>query len=175
MGTPGELFVLVFFTLEFMTDNSQINTAFIGIARRAETVQTETLVSTFVDVGPLLAVLSANNHQIVYGRRGTGKTHALIYMLEKRRESGDVGAFIDLRTIGSSGGLYADASISLAERGTRLLLDVLSEFHKIILDLCIQEQLDLSAFSPVLDELASASSQVQVVGEVTREFKGRAE
>jgi hypothetical protein len=111
-----------------MADNTQINTALIGIARRAETIEAGILVDTFVNVGPLLAVLSSPNHQVVFGRRGTGKTHALIYMLEKKREKGVVGVFVDLRTIGSSGGIYGDTTISIPERGTRLLLDVLGSF-----------------------------------------------
>jgi hypothetical protein len=60
-----------------MPDNIQINTAFIGIARRAETVETGILVETFVNVGPLLTVLSSRNHQIVFGRRGNGQNSRL--------------------------------------------------------------------------------------------------
>jgi hypothetical protein len=158
-----------------MADNTQINTALIGIARRAETVETGILVDTFVNVGPLLTVLSSRNHQIVFGRRGTGKTHALIYMLEKKRSKGNVGIFVDLRTIGSSGGLYGDTGVPLPERGTRLLLDVLADFHRHILQACLDGHLDLARFAPVLDGLAAASSQVVIVGEVTREVKGTTE
>jgi hypothetical protein len=158
-----------------VADKTQINAALIGIARRAETVETGILVETFVNVGPLLTVLSSPNHQVVFGRRGTGKTHALIYMLEKKREKGSIGIFIDLRTIGSSGGLYADSGIPIPERGTRLLLDVLGEVHSHILQICIDNGLDLSRFAPVLDALATASTQVEIIGDVTRERKESAE
>jgi hypothetical protein len=167
---------MIFFSNRgYMSDNTQINTAFIGIARRAETVETGILVDTFVNVGPLLTVLSSRNHQIVFGRRGTGKTHALIYMLEKKRAKGHIGVFIDLRTIGSSGGLYGDVGIPLPERGTRLLLDVLADFHRNILQACLDGHLDLSLFAPVLDSLATASTQVVIVGEVSREVKEQLE
>jgi hypothetical protein len=158
-----------------VADNTQINTALIGITRRAETIETGILVDTFVNVGPLLTVLSSANHQVVFGRRGTGKTHALIYMLEKKRAKGTIGLFIDLRTIGSSGGLYGDSGIPIPERGSRLLLDVLGEFHSQILQMCLDNSLDLSRFAPVLDAIANASTQVQIVGDVTRETKGSKE
>jgi hypothetical protein len=44
-----------------MADNTQINTALIGIARRAETVETGILVDTFVNVGPLLRSAHQNS------------------------------------------------------------------------------------------------------------------
>ena len=105
--------------------NYQINTAFLGVQRRAESVDRPTLVQTFVDIGALFAVLSSHDHQIVYGRRGTGKTHALLYVAEKAKQEAAIPVYVDLRGIGSSGGLYADASIPIPQRATRLLLDVL--------------------------------------------------
>ena len=38
------------------------------------------LVETFVDAGTLFASLASPDHQILSGRRGTGKTHALSYL-----------------------------------------------------------------------------------------------
>ena len=45
--------------------NYQISAAFLGIQRRAEAVDRQTLVQTFVDIGPLFKVLSSRDHQIV--------------------------------------------------------------------------------------------------------------
>lgn len=42
------------------------------------------------------------------GRRGTGKTHALSYLEAQIRERGDVAVYVDMRTIGSTGGIYGD-------------------------------------------------------------------
>ena len=58
-----------------------------------------------MDVGPLFTMLSSEDHQIVYGRRGTGKTHALSYLADEVRRRGDLAVYVDMRTIGSTGGV----------------------------------------------------------------------
>jgi hypothetical protein len=149
----------------------QINAAFLGIQRRAEAVDRQTLVETFVDVGALFAVLSSRDHQIVYGRRGTGKTHALLYAAEQAKRNGVIPIYIDLRYIGSSGGIYSDTNLPMTQRATRLLLDVLGSIHEVLLTFAVDAALDLAAFGPVLDKLAAAATEVQVVGEVQLETK----
>ncbi len=151
--------------------NSQINTVFLGVQRRAEAVDRQTLVQTFVDIGSLFAVLSSRDHQIVYGRRGTGKTHALLYLAEQAKAKDSVPVYIDLRYIGSSGGLYADPTCPLPQRATRLLLDVLGSIHELLLNHAVHEGLDLAAIGPALDELASAATEIEVVGDVQRESR----
>ncbi len=153
--------------------NHQINTAFLGFQRRAEAVNRDTLVQTFVDIGPLFKVLSSRDHQIVYGRRGTGKTHALVYLAEQVKKENTVPAYVDIRYIGSSGGLYADSSVPIPERATRLLLDVLGSIHEALLTYAIDNGMDLSAIGPALDGLASSATEVEVIGEVQRESKMR--
>jgi hypothetical protein len=149
--------------------NAQINLAFLGISRRAESVDRETLVKTFVDIGPLFAVLSTFDHQIVYGRRGTGKTHALLYVSEQNKKRKNVSVYIDLRYIGSSGGVYGSQDIPIAQRATRLLLDVLGSLHEALLTNAIEENWDLSKVGPVLDKFANAATELEVVGETTKE------
>jgi hypothetical protein len=149
--------------------NYQINAAFLGVQRRAEAVDRQTLVETFVDIGALFAVLSSRDHQIVYGRRGTGKTHALLYTAEKARGEDAIPVYVDLRSIGSSGGMYADASIPIPQRATRLLLDVLGSIHETLLQYAVEAGLDLASVGPALDQLASSSTDVEVVGETQRE------
>jgi hypothetical protein len=151
--------------------NHQINTAFLGVQRRAESVDRSTLVQTFVDIGALFAVLSSHDHQIVYGRRGTGKTHALLYVAEKARQEQAIPVYVDLRNIGSSGGLYADASIPIPQRATRLLLDVLGSIHEGLLQYVVNAAMDLATIGPALDDLASAATEVEVVGETQRETR----
>jgi hypothetical protein len=155
--------------------NTQINLAFVGISRRAESVDRATLVRTFVDVGPLFAVLSTNDHQIVFGRRGTGKTHALLYAAEKSKKDKNVAIYIDLRYIGSSGGIYGDPNLPLPQRATRLLLDVLGSLHEGLLRIALDGDIDLSKIGPALDNLADASTVVEVVGETTQETKSSAD
>ncbi|HVR08403.1 MAG TPA: hypothetical protein VMW75_10170, partial [Thermoanaerobaculia bacterium] len=92
--------------------NADINVAFMKLSRRAEGVERTTLIETFVDVGPLFTLLSTSDHQVVYGRRGTGKTHAFAYLTAAVTKAGELAIYLDMRTIGSTGGLYSDPSIA---------------------------------------------------------------
>ena len=134
---------------------SIINQTFMQIPKRAETNQRSTLLATFVDVGPLFTLLSTLDHQVIYGRRGTGKTHALSYLAERQEAKGDVVVFCDLRSIGSTGGLYADLSIPFAQRATTLLVDTLSFMHESLLNFLVHrsEEIDLSVSGPLLDPI----------------------
>jgi hypothetical protein len=151
--------------------NYRINAAFLGVQRRAEAVDRQTLVQTFVDIGALFTVLSSRDHQVVYGRRGTGKTHALLYLAEQAKKDGAIPVYVDLRYIGSSGGLYADTGIPIPQRATRLLLDVLGSIHESLLTYAVDAAMDLAAVGPALDELASAATEVEVLGEIHVESK----
>ncbi len=110
---------------------SSINKAIFGLQRRAENVEAATLVSTFVDSGLTFSMLSTIDHQILYGRRGTGKTHVLRYLLESQKNLGDICIYIDLRTIGSNGSIYSDNTIPILERATRLALDTITFLYNL--------------------------------------------
>jgi hypothetical protein len=148
-----------------------LNSAFLTLSKRAESSAREKLIQTFVDVGPLFALLSTVNHQVVFGRRGTGKTHAFAYLAASREKKDDVVTTVDLRTVGSSSGLYSDETVALSERATRLLVDTLGAVHDTITSYCVEraDKLNLSETGPVLDELAAAITQVKVVGGVEQE------
>jgi hypothetical protein len=153
---------------------SPINRALMRLPKRAESNELETLVQTFVDVGPLFTLLSSQDHQIFYGRRGTGKTHALLYLGEHVNREGGRAIYVDLRKIGSTGGIYADSSIALAERGTRLLLDVLGCIHNELVDFVLDRSYVDADYDPtvslrLLDRLAESITEVRVVGDVTME------
>ena len=152
-----------------------INTALMKLRKRAEGTDPEVLVETFVDTGSLFAQLSSSNHQLIYGRRGTGKTHVLQYLAATARERDDVAIYVDLRIVGSSGGLYADTSISLAERGSRLLVDTLSYVHDqltdYVLNATFQSNEDFGRACQALDQLAGAITDVRVVGTTETESK----
>lgn len=51
-----------------------IHDCLIRIEKRAERAENEKLTETFVDAAPLLASVTTTDHQVVFGRRGTGKT-----------------------------------------------------------------------------------------------------
>jgi hypothetical protein len=137
------------------------------VARRAEKATPEYLARTFVPVEPVPSLLESLDNQVIYGRRGTGKTHLLKYLAEKKKREGDVALYVDLRTIGSSGGLYADTSQPLGLRATHLLVDLVEELHNQIRQLV--EDTDtfdevLDTLVPSLDDIGVAASQVRVVG-----------
>ena len=147
-----------------------INQALMRIPRRADSVDRATLVRTFVTLGPLFAMLGSVDHQVLFGRRGTGKTHALLCLAEMVEQGGDVPVYIDLRTIGSAGGLYSDPHVDLAYRGTQLLIDTIEAIHEALVDYALGEQLVHSAdLLPRLDALAEAAASVEVVGDVEQE------
>ena len=154
-----------------------ITPLFIQLSKRAEKADRQTLIESFVDVGPLLAVLSTVDNQVLYGRRGTGKTHALVYLAETVHQRGDIPIYVDLRTVGSTGGLYSDGSIHLAERATRLLVDTLAAVHEELLSAALQDdsRLNLAEIGPVLDEFADAITEVTVTGNVREELGAQQE
>src|SRR5918997_5402080 len=102
-----------------------LNLALMGIPRRAESTDRSTLAMRFVAAGSFSAMLHSADHQILFGRRGTGKTHALLYLSDLIEHTGDVPVYLDLRTIGSAEGTYTDSDLSLTVRGTHLLVDTL--------------------------------------------------
>lgn len=96
------------------------------IAERAEHSDLELLVETFVDIGNLFTVLSTRNNQVIYGRRGAGKTHALKYLFNHVNSKNDIGIYVDLRTLGSSSSIYDDKQKLTTDIATRLLIDLLT-------------------------------------------------
>ncbi|MGH3980253.1 MAG: hypothetical protein ACRDRZ_14815, partial [Pseudonocardiaceae bacterium] len=116
------------------------------------------------------AMLHSTDHQILYGRRGTGKTHALLYLSDLIERTGDVAVYLDLRTIGSAGGMYTDSNLSPAVRGTHLLVDTLEAIHEELLVVALERDIgDQHDLLLALDALAETATAVQVVGEVERE------
>lgn len=151
---------------------SDFNKAFLRLSRRAESADRAKLVETFVDVGALFTLLSSRDHQAIYGRRGTGKTHALLYLADSVARDGDIPVYVDLRMIGSTGGLYADDSLPLPERGTRLLMDTLAAIHEGLLTYAIDANdvnLNLASIGPALDSLAAAITEVSLSGPIENE------
>lgn len=146
--------------------NQQINAVFLRLTKRAETSDPSVLVNTFVDTGMLQALLTSPDHQVIYGRRGTGKTHALLYLGETKRASGDITVYVDMRTIGSSVGIFADETISLAERATRLLRDTLTAIHNRLYELAVEQAdaLNLGEVGKHLDAFIDCATETQVIG-----------
>lgn len=147
--------------------NGAVNRLMMRVTRRAEKAAPDYLARTFVPVEPVPSLLESLDNQVIYGRRGTGKTHLLKYLAETKKREGDVALYVDLRTIGSSSGLYADTSQPLGLRATNLLVDLIEELHNQIRELVentntFDEVLD--TLIPSLDDIGLAATQVRVVG-----------
>ncbi|MFA9285915.1 hypothetical protein ACCQ08_14100 [Comamonas sp. SY3] len=129
------------------------------------------LQKTFVDIGPVSSTLSSLDHQIIFGRRGTGKTHLLSVLRQARSASGEVVVQLDMRTIGSTGGIYSDPSLSLPQRATRLLVDVLAAIHGALLDQTGDDNalIHLGDSGNALNDFYGAHVSVKVQGTTTIE------
>lgn len=156
-------------------DASNTNRCFMRFEDRAERVTATQVAETFVSVGPLMDLLESRNNQIIYGRRGTGKTHALRYLEGKKNEIGDISIFIDAQYIGSNGSIYNDNTIPVAERATRLLVDICSTIHSRLLDIFTDPALgwDLSAVIPLMDNFVEGFTHTRVIGNVEEEVGSR--
>jgi hypothetical protein len=146
---------------------SPINRGFNKVPKRAEGRVSAQLRDTFVDSGVATALESIDN-QVLYGRRGTGKTHAFAYLAATRAEEGDIGIYIDLRTVGSAEGLFDGDRIPPLERTARLLIDLLTAMHDAILDVALDDNdlIEDAAFVGSLDNLVASLTNIRFEGEV---------
>jgi hypothetical protein len=90
---------------------------------------------------------------------------------------GEIAIQLDMRNLGSAGGIYADPDIPVAQRATRLLIDVLAAIHAQLFEQAIAHDglVNLGIVGQALDELFDAHTTVKVVGETTVETSTQAE
>lgn len=153
----------------------ELNKALLKLSKRAEKYSTHQLVGSFVDVGPLFTLLSNSDNQIIFGRRGTGKTHVLSYLDNYLYDKNITSIQVDMRTIGSTGGIYSDSHLPLSERATRLLSDTLCAIHDAILEKVLEDEkdiYDLSLLTASLDSVAEQATSVVIEGDVEQELGG---
>ncbi|ELS9243396.1 hypothetical protein R6I31_000062 [Vibrio cholerae] len=138
----------------------------VTMPRRAERKPDDYLVKSFVHVGSVFSLFSCAENQIIYGRRGTGKTHLLRYLKNDIQNQGILTVSLDMRTMGSTGGMYSDANLSLSERASRLLSDTLCEVREQILDESYNnDKCDLSVLVPLLDSFVEEATNLTVQGQ----------
>ena len=143
----------------------------LGLSKRAESYDASHLASSFVEIGNVPTQLRNNDSAIIFGRRGTGKTHLLSYLASILEKNGGVVVSIDMRTIGSSSGIYADPGLMLSERATRLLRDTANAIHERILE-AYTEPSDAVYGNDItggLDLLLDAANSLVIDGALTRE------
>ncbi len=99
-----------------MVTDPQVAGAVSRILQRSEKqAEIAKLLDTFVDIGILPQLLN-DNSQILYGRRGTGKTHVFKVLCSRlASEERKVAVYIDARTLGSTV-QFADADLPMGRR-----------------------------------------------------------
>lgn len=138
---------------------------------RADKLEDDNLVQTFVKISALMPLLKSENNQVLYGRRGTGKTHVFKYLKTTiEAERNDCCIFVDLRQLGSSGSIYSDNSIPKEQRAIRLFTDLLQEIRNQIIGYITKDDDNkvkyLSNVTPVLDGLTDLLNKKEVAGKV---------
>jgi hypothetical protein len=121
------------------------------------------LTATFVDPG-ISEQLDNSNNQIVFGRRGTGKTHVLRVLDDLlASQSGNLVVYLDLRTLGSSS-VFEDVGRPLYLRATSLIKDVFEPLHAALLERATRPSVPDVDFTP-LDSLADAITRSVLANE----------
>ena len=144
----------------------------LAIRSRAERLSGDQIVDSFSSVGPLSDLIEITDHQVIFGRRGTGKTHALRFLYTNVNEKGDIGVFVDMLNLGSDTSIYNDKSLSVAERATRLLIDVVSHIQEGFLDYATSgANLDFAKLTDLFGVLNDATSSIRVNGETTAAYE----
>jgi hypothetical protein len=126
------------------------------IRHRSERQLPDRLRDTYVDTG-ILDALDNENHQILFGRRGTGKTHVLKVLQSQCYGMPNLCChYIDTRVMGSSS-QYSDISLPIQQRALALFRDILSEIHSGILEFIIDRGPgDANAALEAVDQLAAS-------------------
>lgn len=138
------------------------------LQKRAELVNEDDVLDTYVNIDSLTNALAARDNGIIYGRRGTGKTHALKYIAQTERDKGNRVVYIDMeQDVGSTEGRYADPNINVGERATRLVVDVLGLVHGQMLEDALTKGTNVQI--EILDGMLEHFREVLVAQEVGRE------
>lgn len=117
-----------------MIKDPKIIQAVSSLSQRAERQRDiKKIIDSYVEVG-IMPQLMNNNNQILYGRRGTGKTHILKYYQNLYiNDNTKTVCFIDCRILGSSP-QFSDTNLSLSHRCSSLFIDILNEINDTLLN-----------------------------------------
>ena len=104
------------------------------ITKRAEDLTADEQARSFVSVRRIGGALESRDSRVIFGRRGTGKTHILSYMSRASIARGEASCFIDLRTIGSNNSIYSDEIQRPHIRATVLIRDLITAIQYRLLE-----------------------------------------
>ena len=145
----------------------------LGLSKRAESYDLSHLENSFVEVGNIPTLLTNNDSAVIFGRRGTGKTHLLSYIARQVLKDGGIACSVDMRRIGSSSGLYADFGVALSERATRLLKDTANTIHESLIEAYTSSSPSDFKFGEdlisALDNFLDTANSIYIEGAITRE------
>lgn len=132
----------------------------------------EQLAATFVDPG-ISVQLQNDNNQILYGRRGTGKTHMLkVIHLEAQKAEKALAVYLDMRNLGSSS-VFNDEGRPLHVRVSSLLRDLLTIVEGELLEWATNPAVNLSGnVLEALDALSSAVARTTMTDVEVHEEQG---
>lgn len=145
-----------------MVQDNNLIKAVSSILLRAERQQDKSKITeTFVDIG-ILPQLENNNNQIVYGRRGTGKTHVLkVLDINLKRNKKKIVSYIDARILGSAH-QFSDPNVPTNNRCMSLFKDILHEITNKILNFLLEvEPKNYEKAFDAIDELSISVTEAK--------------
>lgn len=144
----------------------ELNSTLIRLAKRAEKLGADHIRDSFVEVGHTYTLLQCQEHHIMFGRRGTGKTHFLKFLQNDILLDSRIALYIDLRSLGSTGGIFSDQNIPLNQRATQLLVDILIGVHEQLSGYVWEADDPESSLIELLDLFIDQATNLQLVGTV---------
>lgn len=141
-----------------LVSDASVARAVSGILSRSERQpDVDLLEKTYVDTGVLPQLDNANN-QILYGRRGTGKSHVLRVLGAKAaQQHGSLQIYIDVRCLGSAH-MMTDSSLPASKRCVAVYKDLLSLIQSLLLDVATDP--DSSAYGDAFDSLSGLADVI---------------
>lgn len=138
------------------------------ISQRAEKqVEVEKVLASFVDTG-IIGQLDNRNNQILYGRRGTGKTHALKVLEDSLKTNNSACvAFIDCRILGSTS-QFSDMSIPVPRRCLMLFKDMLSPIVSSLYEWAVENITEEAGVFEVLEHIHNLEQVASALSSVLR-------
>ena len=136
--------------------NAAIKEAIQQIAVRTEREDPDNIIDSFYDCN-IISHLTNKNHQIIQGRRGTGKTHILLVLKNKLESIDCHGIYFDCKATGSAADI-SDTTLPEKHRVIQLMRDFLLYIYKDLLsyfDDILRYNVDetITELSILLDEL----------------------
>lgn len=127
------------------------------VSRSERQANLDVLRETYVETG-VLPQVDNFGHQILYGRRGTGKTHVLQVLGAEMEDRENVfHVYLDVRLLGSAH-MFTDPTQPLAPRCIALFKDLLALLQSRLLDIATDPDRDGSGLQEV-DDLARYISE----------------